>query len=69
MERTEIIDMMAHLKLYGMRMVFDEVISNAVKRQHAPRLISHRKRPRNALRYAHGSAHRLRARRGSIGWG
>jgi DNA replication protein DnaC len=36
MERTEIIDMMAQLKLYGMRMAFDEVISNGLKRQHAP---------------------------------
>jgi DNA replication protein DnaC len=36
MERTELIDMMAQLKLHGMRMAFDEVISNGVKRQHAP---------------------------------
>jgi DNA replication protein DnaC len=36
MERTEIIDMMAQLKLYGMRMAFDEIISTGLKRQHAP---------------------------------
>ena len=36
MERTAIIDMMAQLKLHGMRMAFDEIISNGVKRQHAP---------------------------------
>src|SRR4029450_2735852 len=36
MERIEIIDMMAQLKLYGMRMAFDDVISNGLKRQHAP---------------------------------
>ena len=35
MERTEIIDMMAQLKLHGMRMAFDEIISNGLKRQHA----------------------------------
>jgi DNA replication protein DnaC len=35
MERHEIIDCMAELKLYGMRAVFDEILTNGVKRQHS----------------------------------
>ncbi|HUF45176.1 MAG TPA: IS21-like element helper ATPase IstB [Aestuariivirgaceae bacterium] len=36
MERTQILDLMGSLKLYGMRTAFDEVMSHAVKRQHEP---------------------------------
>jgi DNA replication protein DnaC len=36
MERTQILDLMGSLKLYGMRAAFDEVMSHAVKRQHEP---------------------------------
>jgi DNA replication protein DnaC len=36
MERTEILAMMAALKLAGMRAAYDEVIASAIKRQHAP---------------------------------
>lgn len=36
MERTELLDMMATLKLYGMRNAYDEVLAAALKRQHEP---------------------------------
>ena len=35
MERHEVIDLMRELKLVGMRVAYDEVLSNALKRQHA----------------------------------
>ena len=34
MERHEVIDLMRELKLLGMRAAYDEVLSNALKRQH-----------------------------------
>jgi DNA replication protein DnaC len=36
MERTEILDLMGTLKLYGMRSAYDEVMATAIKRQHEP---------------------------------
>jgi DNA replication protein DnaC len=36
MERTEVLDLMSELKLYGMRLAYDEVMATGVKRQHAP---------------------------------
>src|SRR3546814_18437187 len=40
MERHEILEMMKALKLVGMRQAYDEVIADAVKRQHAaPRVV------------------------------
>jgi IstB-like ATP binding protein len=36
MERTEIFEMMAALKLYGMRAAYDEVMAVGIKRQHEP---------------------------------
>jgi DNA replication protein DnaC len=36
MERTELLDMMATLKLYGMRSAYDELLAAALKRQHEP---------------------------------
>jgi DNA replication protein DnaC len=39
MERTEILDLMGKLKLFGMRGVFDEVIANGVKRRYEPQRI------------------------------
>jgi DNA replication protein DnaC len=40
MERHEILDMMGELKLAGMRLAFDEVIANGLKRQHpVPQII------------------------------
>jgi DNA replication protein DnaC len=36
MERTEILDLMGTLKLYGMRLAYDEIMGTAIKRQHAP---------------------------------
>ncbi len=39
MERAEILATMSELKLYGMRVAFDEIISTAVKRQHEPQRI------------------------------
>ena len=35
-DRTDILDMMGSLKLFGMRSAFDEIVTTAVKRQHAP---------------------------------
>jgi DNA replication protein DnaC len=39
MERTEILDLMGKLKLFGMRSTFDEVIANGIKRRHEPQRI------------------------------
>jgi DNA replication protein DnaC len=36
MERTEVLDMMGELKLYGMRSAYDETLAAALKRQHEP---------------------------------
>src|SRR6478752_882567 len=36
MERTEVLDMMSGLKLYGMRSAYDETLATAVKRKHEP---------------------------------
>lgn len=39
MERTDILDMMGDLKLYGMKAAFDEIVTIAVKRQHEPQRV------------------------------
>jgi len=39
MERTEILDLMAELKLFGMQGAFDEVMANGLKRKHDPQRI------------------------------
>ena len=39
MERSEVIDAMGKLRLYGMRAAYDEVLTTAVKRQHEPQQI------------------------------
>ena len=36
MERTEVLDLMGTLKLYGMRSAYDEIMGTAIKRQHEP---------------------------------
>jgi DNA replication protein DnaC len=36
MERTQILDLMSSLKLYGMRSAYDEVMAAGIKRQHVP---------------------------------
>ena len=36
MERTEVLEMMGELKLYGMKSAYDEVYATALKRQHEP---------------------------------
>ena len=36
MERTQILDLMGNLKLYGMRSAYDEIMGTALKRQHEP---------------------------------
>lgn len=36
MERTEILDMMGTLKLYGMKGAYDETLAAAIKRKHEP---------------------------------
>jgi DNA replication protein DnaC len=39
MERTETLDLMGKLKLFGMKAAFDEVIANGIKRRHEPQRI------------------------------
>ncbi len=39
MERSQVLDAMGQLKLYGMRTAYDEIIATAVKRQHEPQQI------------------------------
>ena len=39
MERSEVLDAMGKLKLYGMRASYDEIIGTALKRQHEPQQI------------------------------
>src|ERR1700728_3171522 len=36
MERTEVLELMATLKLYGMRAAYDEVMASGIKRRHEP---------------------------------
>jgi len=36
MERTQVLDLMSNLKLYGMRNTYDEIMGVAIKRQHEP---------------------------------
>ena len=36
MERTAVLDLMGELKLYGMRLAYDEVMATGIKRQHEP---------------------------------
>ena len=36
MERTEVLDMMGELKLYGMKSAYDETLATAIKRKHEP---------------------------------
>jgi DNA replication protein DnaC len=36
MERTEVLDLMGQLKLFGMKNAYDEILATAVKRQHEP---------------------------------
>ena len=36
MERTEVLDMMSSLKLYGMRRAYDGTLATALKRKHKP---------------------------------
>ena len=39
MERSDLLDAMGQLKLYGMKAAYDEIIATAVKRQHEPQKI------------------------------
>src|SRR5690242_21097038 len=36
MERTEVLDMMGTLKLFGMKDAYDEALATAIKRKHEP---------------------------------
>src|SRR4051794_41469595 len=36
MERTEVLDMMGTLKLFGMKTAYDETLATAIKRKHEP---------------------------------
>ena len=36
MERTQVLELMGTLKLYGMRSAYDEVVATGIKRQHEP---------------------------------
>ena len=37
MERSQVLEAMGELKLFGMRGAYDEIVTTAVKRQHEPR--------------------------------
>jgi hypothetical protein len=39
MERTEVLDLMGKLKLFGMKAAFDEIIATGIKRRHEPQRI------------------------------
>ena len=39
MERSQLLDLMGELKLYGMKAAYDEVMTTAVKRQHEPQRV------------------------------
>lgn len=39
MDRTDILDAMSSLKLYGMKSAYDEIVATAVKRQHEPQKV------------------------------
>jgi hypothetical protein len=39
MERSEILASMGELKLFGMKSAFDQIVTTAVKRQHAPQQV------------------------------
>ncbi len=39
MERSQVLDVMSQLKLYGMKAAYDAIITTAVKRQHGPQRI------------------------------
>ena len=39
MERSQVLDAMGQLKLYGMKAAYEEIIATAVKRQHEPQKI------------------------------
>jgi DNA replication protein DnaC len=39
MERTQVLELMGSLKLYGMRSAYDEVMASGIKRQHEPQRI------------------------------
>ncbi len=36
MERTEVLDLMGQLRLFGMKNAYDEILATALKRQHEP---------------------------------
>lgn len=36
MERTQVLNLMGELKLYGMRLAYDEIMDVSIKRQHEP---------------------------------
>ena len=40
MERTEVLDMMGELKLFGMKGAYDETLATAIKRKHEPQRLS-----------------------------
>jgi DNA replication protein DnaC len=60
MERHDILEMMAALKLAGMRAAYDEVIADAVRRQHSPqRVIGELLRAQLADNQARSTAYRM----------
>ena len=50
MERSQVLDAMGQLKLYGMKAAYDEIIATAVKRQHEPQKIVGCSAPNEVLR-------------------
>ena len=69
MERTEVLDLMSGLKLYGMRSAYDETLATALKRKHEPQRFKWRSPEGRDLREASAldqiSAHRRQA---AAGW-
>ena len=41
MERSQVLDAMGQLKLYGMKAAYDEILATVVKRRHEPPKIVH----------------------------
>jgi hypothetical protein len=39
MERSEVLEAMGEVKLFGMRGAYDEIVATAVKRQHEPKRV------------------------------
>ena len=60
MERTQVLDLMSSLKLYGMRSAYDEIMGNGIKRQHEPpRIVGDLLQSENAEKQARSIRYQL----------